>query len=235
MNKTKIEWCDYTWNPVTGCTPISPGCNNCYAESIHKRFNDWPFSQIAVFDERLDQPEKIKKPSNIFVCSMGDLLHKDVSIVQIKNIFYVIERCQQHTFFVLTKRPGRLRIFSSIFKNVFMGVSIENANFMKRARVLRERTNYKSFISFEPLIGFISRPALSVAYLTDWIIVGGESGPNARKCQPDWVRTIERFCNDEHIPFFFKGWGKHIPPGQEKGKLDGIVYQEYPEGMKRAK
>lgn len=239
MNKTNIDWCDYTWNPGHGCTRVSPGCLNCYAESLAKtrlrgQFDyplDDPF-KVVLSPHKLDEPMKVKKPGNVFVWSMGDIFHKDVPIEYIQQVFSVIEACPQHRFLILTKRPGNAPTFLSTFDNVFAGVSIENANYINRAKTLfRKFKSHRLFVSIEPLLGFISMPALSTLYLMDWIIVGGESGNKARACKPEWVRTIRDFCLKENIPFFFKGWGWHIPEGQEKGLLDGIRYDQFPKGL----
>ena len=217
---TKIEWTDEVWNPVTGCTPVSDGCKNCYAERIMKRFQpERDFTDVKMHYDRLDQPLHWKKPRRIFVCSMGDLFHPDVIERFISRVFKTIRECPQHTFQILTKRPARLKSFG-FPKNVLVGVSIEDTiRCVDRAPLLVESGARKIFVSFEPLLSPIN--TLFVPNV-DWIIVGCESGPGARPMELDWVRTLRNFSVENKIPFFFK-----------QAKIDGkIVKMPYLDGRK---
>jgi protein gp37 len=213
MAKTSIEWTELSWNPVTGCTKISPGCNNCYAERMAIRLqamgqpNYINGFQLSLHEKIIELPLSWKKPRMIFVNSMGDLFHEDVPIDFIKRVFEVMEKSPWHRFQILTKRSKRLIEINKIINwpaNVWMGVSIENEDYEFRLDHLRKTGAKIKFISFEPLIGPINK--LNISGI-NWVIVGGESGPRARPIRENWVIDIQRKCSIAGIPFFFKQWG----------------------------
>lgn len=222
---TKIEWTDKTWNPVTGCTKVSQGCKFCYAERQTKRFGKtWQqsdFGKILLHPDRLDKPLFWKTPSRIFVNSMSDLFHEDIPVSFIIQVFEVMRKCTWHTFQVLTKRPLRMKAFMTAYfpdaheslKNVWLGVSVENqqtADF--RIPILMQTPAAIRFLSCEPLLGFIDFAlAYKKYYELDWIIAGGESGPNARPMHPLHIKAIQEQAQALSIPFFFKQWGEYLP------------------------
>lgn len=224
---SKIEWTGSTWNPVTGCTKISPGCANCYAERMAKRLKamDNP-SYINGFDvtlhERiLDYPLKWKKPQMIFVNSMSDLFHQKVPVGFIDKIFDVMCRAEWHQFQILTKRSGRMLKLNSRLSwqsNMWMGVSIENEDYTFRIEHLKKINAKIKFLSLEPLIGPLRNLNLDGI---DWVIVGGESGPKARPMNPRWVMDIRDQCLKADVPFFFKQWG-----GVNKKKAGRILEEK---------
>jgi protein gp37 len=237
-NGSAIEWTDATWNPVRGCTKISPGCKHCYAETFAERFRGvagHPFEQgfdLRLVDTALELPLRWRAPRRIFVNSMSDLFHEDVPDEFIHRVFDVMRRATQHQFQVLTKRSSRMATFTSsrqIPDNVWMGVSIENAKYTTRLDDLRKVNAKVRFLSVEPLLGPI--PSLSLRRI-HWVIVGGESGPGARPMQVEWVRTIRDRCVAFAVPFFFKQWGgvrKHTT-----GRvLDGRTWDEMPDRVVR--
>ena len=232
--KSKIEWTGSTWNPVTGCTKISVGCKNCYAERMTKRllamgqYNYRNGFKVTTHRHILDLPLKWKKPQTIFVNSMSDLFHKDVNEDFIREVFDIMNRSPWHTYQVLTKRAERLFEISDRLiwgKNIWMGVSVENADYKFRIDLLRGTKAKVKFISFEPLIGTVGRVNLKEI---DWAIVGGESGPRARYMSPEWVADLRDQCLVQKVPFFFKQWG-----GINKKKagrlLDGRTWDEMPQ------
>ncbi len=243
MNPTNIAWCTDTWNPVTGCTPVSIGCKNCYAKRLAETRlrgrcgypQDDPF-RVTVHPERLDEPVKVKKHRRIFVCSMSDLFHKDISDDFIMRIFNVIEKTPQHDYMVLTKRPERMRdyfvylIDLEFYKNInnlWLGITIENqATWDARKEPLKELSEYfPVFVSAEPLLGPIDMGDIS---WLDWLIVGGETGPGARFMESDWARYLLRQARRHKVPFFFKQWG-----GKNKGNiLMNEVHRQYPKNMR---
>lgn len=222
---TKIEWTDRTWNPATGCTKVSQGCKFCYAERQTKRFgktwNQSDFTKILLHPDRLDKPMHWKTPSRIFVNSMSDLFHDDIPVAFIEQVFEVMQKCTWHTFQVLTKRPLRMQAFMTAYfpdahetlKNVWLGVSVENqatADF--RIPILMQTPAALRFLSCEPLLGFIDFSlATTQYYQLDWIIAGGESGPNARPIHPLALKRIKYQAQAHDIPFFFKQWGEYLP------------------------
>lgn len=316
--KSKIEWCDATWNPIVGCSRVSAGCENCYAEKVAYRFKhitkfenvvceDKPKWNNSVFfdDKALEMPLRWKKPRRIFVCSMGDLFHKNVPDIWIDKVFAIMALCPQHTFMVLTKRPERMREyinsndhngcgldyqlgtelrplmeiaikkgvrfppFALPLPNLWLGVSVENqetAN--ERIPILLDTPAAVRFISAEPLLGPIDLKRISQdfddgtgffvdnclngkrfnqeygdydneASKLDWVIVGGESGKNARAMLPDWVRKLRDDCEIADVPFFFKQWGEFLPFTNPTGvarvgkktagnHLDGKQHLEFP-------
>ncbi|NCP86539.1 MAG: hypothetical protein CO094_02710 [Anaerolineae bacterium CG_4_9_14_3_um_filter_57_17] len=228
-----IEWTESTWNPLTGCSKISPGCKYCYAERMAKRLqsmgqpNYRDGFKLALHENNIDLPLKWKKPQIIFVNSMSDLFHKDVPIEFILEIFDVMKRAHWHTFQVLTKRAERLEEVSSQITwpdNVWMGVSVENADYTFRIDHLRHTGAKTKFLSLEPLLGPLHHMNLEGI---NWAIVGGESGPGARTLDPTWVTDIRDQCIRAHVPFFFKQWG-----GVQKKKagriLEGKTWDDMP-------
>ncbi len=254
---TKIEWTDATWSPIVGCTKVSPGCDHCYAEKMANRLSgiqtkysmvihEGKWSGNTFMDEiALEKPLSWKKPRRIFVCSMGDLFHESVPFNWILEIMYVINKCPQHTFQILTKRPERMHEFFTDWvpnpfsledgdlPNLHLGVTAENqeqAN--KRIPILLQIPAAKRFISIEPMLGLISfrwamwQPMRSKTWHLDGmkeidqVIVGGETGPGARPMHPDWVTQIRDQCIESNTPFFFKSWGgkdkaNHLIEGKE--------------------
>ncbi len=230
---SKIEWTESTWNPVTGCTKISPGCKNCYAERMALRLkaagspNYANGFRVTLHPHALEIPLRWKQPRAIFVNSMSDLFHKNVPFDFIARIFDVMHRASHHRFQILTKRSDRLLELSRRLtwpRNVWMGVTVENAACVFRIDDLRETDAAVKFISFEPLLGPI--PGIDLECI-DWMIVGGESGPKARPMKPQWVVDIRDQCLAAHVPFFFKQWG-----GTNKKKagrtLDGRTWGQMP-------
>lgn len=241
--KSKIEWTHSTWNPVRGCTRVSEGCRNCYAERIAARFAKegdaydglatitdvgprWT-NTIKTFPELLDVPLKWKKSRLIFVNSMSDMFHDDVPLNFIHDVFKTMDQAKQHYFQILTKRSVRLLELNSEVhwtKNVWMGVSVENEDNIYRIDHLRQTDAHVKFLSLEPLLGEL--PNLDLTNI-DWVIVGGESGPYARPMKKEWVIDIQRQCNESNVPFFFKQWG-----GKKKKKddrvLNGRIWDDLP-------
>lgn len=228
-----IEWTESTWNPVTGCTKISPGCKHCYAERMAKRLkamgqqNYINGFSCTFHDHTLELPLHWKKPQVIFVNSMSDLFHRNVTDSFIKQVFSVMEQAHWHVFQILTKRSDRLVKLAPSLPwptNVWMGVSVENQDYTFRIDDLRRINTYVRFISFEPLLGSITSLNLEGIH---WAVVGGESGPMARPIDAKWILDIRDRCQDSEVPFFFKQWG-----GKNKKKagriLDGRIYDEMP-------
>jgi protein gp37 len=228
-----IEWTDATWNPVTGCTKISPGCKHCYAERLAHRLERMGQAnykngfRLTLQDHMLDLPLRWRAPKRIFVNSMSDLFHKDVPTEYIRNVFAVMARANWHQFQVLTKRSERLRELSATLPwlaHIWQGVSIENDDYLGRADDLRATGAAVKFLSLEPLLGAL--PNLNLRGI-DWVIVGGESGPGARHMEPSWVTGIREQCRKAGVAFFFKQWG-----GVQKSKtgrtLEGRTWDEMP-------
>jgi protein gp37 len=208
-----IEWTDATWNPVTGCSKVSPGCKHCYAERMSRRLQAMGQANYANgFDltlqpQMLDLPLSWRKPRRIFVNSMSDLFHAEVPIAYIQQVFSVMRRAPWHRYQILTKRSDRLSALEGMLEwhpSIWMGVSVETARYAYRIDHLRETKAWTKFLSLEPLLGPLGELNLSGI---DWVIVGGESGPNARAMDPEWVRTIRDQCVAAGVPFFFKQWG----------------------------
>lgn len=228
-----IEWTESTWNPVTGCTKISPGCKHCYAERMAARLqamgqpNYRNGFKLTLQPQMLELPLQWKRPQTIFVNSMSDLFHKDVPVDYIKRVFDIMHRAHWHRFQVLTKRSSRLADLSSKLiwpTNVWMGVSVENSKYVERIDDLRATHAAVKFLSLEPLLGPL--PELNLHGI-DWVIVGGESGPRARPMNPAWVTDIRDQCAKAGVAFFFKQWG-----GKNKKKagriLEGKTYDAMP-------
>lgn len=273
---TKIEWCTETWNPIVGCTKVSPGCDHCYAERMAKRLKvmsekfdgkgnnifhrsaSGPYADVVSQNGRwngrttfipsaLEKPLSWKKPRMIFVCSMGDLFHDTVSFSNILEVMFIANKCPQHTFLLLTKRPERMKEFftewasNPFFEplpNVWLGVTAENqmrAN--ERVPILLSIPAAKRFVSVEPMLTQIDlvnvfgdapwTPGSRQLGFIDWVICGGESGPGARPMDPDWVRILQSVCHCAGVPFFFKGWGG-VNKKAAGALLDGKKYKEYP-------
>ncbi|HPI37518.1 MAG TPA: phage Gp37/Gp68 family protein [Ignavibacteriaceae bacterium] len=237
--KSSIEWTESTWNPVTGCNKISPGCKFCYAERMSKRLKAMGSAnyengfRLTLHEHVLELPLKWKKPQTIFVNSMSDLFHKNVPIEFIQKVFGVMNSTAWHTYQVLTKRSDRLKELSMKLnwgKNIWMGVSVENQDYIYRIDNLRNTGASVKFLSLEPLIGPIRRLQLKNI---DWVIVGGESGPGSRPIETEWVLDIKDQCKEARVPFFFKQWG-----GSNKKKtgrlLEGRTWDELPLRQKSA-
>jgi protein gp37 len=236
-DRSNIEWTNATWNPVTGCTKISAGCDNCYAERFSERFRGTgghPFENgfdLTLRPERLQQPFHWRQPRMIFVNSMSDLFHKEVPKEFIGRVFDTMEAAYWHTFQVLTKRSSLMRDYlRSRYgaapgpAHIWLGVSVEDGTKLSRVQHLREATARVRFLSIEPLIGRIGK--LDLAGI-DWVIVGGESGPRARPMEAAWVREIRDQCKTAGVAFFFKQWGG-IRPKSGGRKLDGREWNQFP-------
>jgi len=231
-----IEWTEATWNPVTGCTKISPGCTHCYAERMARRLkaagqaNYRNGFRLTLQPQMLGRPLGWKKPLRIFVNSMSDLFHRDVPEEYIQRVFDVMRRASWHQFQVLTKRAERLEELSAVVEwpeNVWMGVSVETAEYAYRIDHLRATGARVKFLSLEPLLGAL--PDLNLRGI-DWAIVGGESGPGARPMSEEWVRDLREQCLKAGVPFFFKQWGGVFK--KRTGRiLDGRTWDEYPEPL----
>jgi len=217
-----------TWNPVTGCTKVSQGCKHCYAERLAERFwAERSFTDVQLHADRLDIPRRWKRARVVFVNSMSDLFHEDVSDQFIASVFDVMADCSQHTFQVLTKRADRLARLAPHLpwpRNVWVGVSVEDVRVVSRIDRLRNVPAAVRFLSLEPLIGPLEKLALGGI---DWVIVGGESGPGARPMNPKWVESIFSQCRQAGVPFFFKQWGG-VHKAKAGRKLHGRTYDEYP-------
>jgi len=233
MSKSKIEWTESTWNPVSGCDKISRGCENCYAERMAKRLQAMGTKgyedgfKLTLHPDSLEKPLKLKKPQVIFVNSMSDIFHKDIEDEYIFKIFEIMNKAHWHTFQVLTKRPERLDDIAHKLKwtdNIWMGVTVEANDYIKRVDYLRNIDAKIKFLSVEPLIDSVDK--LDYTNI-DWVIVGGESGYGCREIKKEWVIEVRDKCKNAKIPFFFKQWG-----GVNKKKngrlLDGKIYDEMP-------
>lgn len=234
---TEIEWTDSTWNPVTGCTKVSAGCDNCYAERFAERFRGvtgHPFERgfdLVLRPERLLQPLAWRKPRRVFVNSMSDLFHKEVPRAFIDLVFTTMEAANWHTFQVLTKRSSLLARYlrhrypdSRAPSHIWLGVSVEDERNAVRLQHLKEARASVKFVSFEPLLGPVGVVDLSGI---DWVIVGGESGPRARPVREEWITQIQRQSRSAGVAFFFKQWGG-IRPKSGGRLLRGREWNEYP-------
>lgn len=233
MQESAIEWTEVTWNPVTGCDQVSPGCAHCYAKTFAERWVGIPghhYEQgfaLRLWPERLEQPMRWRRPRMIFVNSMSDLFHEDIPDEYVIRVFETMAAASHHTFQVLTKRHERLLDLASSIAwpdNVWMGVSIESHRFVHRADRLREVPAAVRFISAEPLLGPLTRLALDGI---DWLIAGGESGPRHRRISDQWVRDLRDQCREEGVAFFFKQWGGRTPKAGGR-LLDGRTWDEMP-------
>lgn len=210
---SKIEWTNETWNPVTGCSKYSEGCQNCYAEKMTKRLAAMRQEKYKNgFNKVVFHPEELNrdfggKSKMIFVNSMSDTFHADISKFQISKMLEYCSFNKQHIFQILTKRAARVEEFSYP-PNVWLGVTVEKENYKNRIEFLRHTDAKVKFLSCEPLLGDLGELDLTGI---DWVIVGGESGPGARPMHPDWVRNIQKQCQEQNVPFFFKQWGEYRP------------------------
>lgn len=247
--KSGIEWTDATWNPVTGCTRVTAGCDNCYAAVLANRLlketylnrepevdSDFarrdPFA-VRLWPERLEDPLRWREPRQIFVNSMSDLFHRDIPEPFVRRVFEVMLEGAWHVYQVLTKRPGRARRFvernADLFEDavvpahIWVGTSVEDQEVEYRVRQLREVPARVRFLSCEPLIGPLDVDPTGI----DWVIVGGESGLNRRPMEPEWARAIRDRCRDAGVPFFFKQWGGRTPKAGGR-ELDGVEWNQMP-------
>ena len=244
MAETSIEWTDATWNPVAGCTVISPGCTNCYAMRMAARLEAMNVAKYKSLTRRsgsrivwngtvsldrsaLQAPLRWSKSRMVFVNSMSDLFHENVPADFIANVWSIMGHASKHTFQILTKRPERMAELAAslpLLQNVWLGTSVENADYLWRIDALRRTSAAVRFVSFEPLLGSVGEVDLKEI---DWAIVGGESGPRARPMKPEWVQEIRDICRRAGSAFFFKQWG-----GKNKKrtgrKLDGRTWDEFP-------
>lgn len=234
-DKSAIEWTDATWNPVTGCTAISAGCDHCYAETLAFRLQKMGVAKyrngfdVTLHPDALRQPLRWRDPRRIFVNSMSDLFHAHVPRSFVLQVWDVMRACPQHTFQVLTKRPERMARFTVDYPaptNVWLGTSVEDERVRHRIDFLRNCQADVRFLSCEPLIGPLRCLDLAGVH---WVIVGGESGSGHRWMDPDWVRDLRDQCVHQGIPFFFKQWGGRTPKAGGR-HLDGRTWDEFPPG-----
>jgi protein gp37 len=240
---TGIEWTDATWNPMTGCTKISVGCDRCYAHTIaNTKTRESYLRRLPVKDstanredpfaprfwpERLDQPIRWKTPKRIFVNSMSDVFHAHFSFAQIESVFSAMSAAPHHQFQLLTKRPERAVRYAERLQwpeHVWLGVSVESMDVAGRVDALRDTPAVVKFVSAEPLLGQLASLDLTGV---DWVIGGGESGIGARPCDPDWARGLRDNCSESDVAFFWKQWGGRTPKSGGR-ELDGLEYSEYP-------
>jgi protein gp37 len=232
-NGSRIEWTDATWNPVTGCTKISPGCKFCYAERMSKRLKGMGQNnyrngfKLTLQPQMIELPLHWRQPRRIFVNSMSDLFHIDVPLAYIQAVFRVMASAHWHRYQVLTKRSDRLLELNSALNwrpQIWMGVSIESEEYAFRADDLKKTGAHIKFLSIEPLLGPLHRLKLKGI---DWAIIGGESGPGARPMNPDWVRDVRDRCEREGVAFFFKQWGG-VAKSRTGRLLDGKTWDQMP-------
>lgn len=230
---TTIEWTNATWNPVRGCTKVSPGCKHCYAQTFSERWRGipgHPYEQgfdLRLVPEKLDEPLRWKRPRLIFVNSMSDLFHEAIPDAFIQRVFAVMQQAEHHVFQVLTKRSGRLRDLAPHLPwpdNVWQGVSVESTPYLKRIGDLTTVPAAVRFLSLEPLLGPLHKLPLDGI---SWVIVGGESGPRHRPIEADWIRDIRDRCLKVQVPFFFKQWGGRTPKAGGR-ELDGETWNAMP-------
>ncbi|WP_114202357.1 DUF5131 family protein [Janibacter anophelis] len=244
-DKSGIEWTEATWNPVTGCDRISPGCDHCYAMTLAKRLKamgsdkyqtdgdprtSGPGFGVQVHPRALDQPSKWRSPRVVFVNSMSDLFHAKVPLPFIQDVFAVMREHPQHTFQVLTKRATRARRLADELEwpdNVWLGVSVETADYFNRVDELRRIPAAVRFLSCEPLLGSLAGIDLEGI---GWVIAGGESGPNYRPMEVSWARDIRDACITAEVPFFFKQWGGRTPKSLGR-ELDGALWDQMPRSV----
>ena len=237
MSKSKIEWTESTWNPVTGCNKLSAGCKNCYAERMSRRLlamgnaNYANGFEVTEHPHMLDKPKRWRKPQRIFVNSMSDLFHPEVSFNFIAEVFETMRVADHHIYQVLTKRPDRMLEYvteqekEGLPPHIWLGTSVEQRRWLSRVDLLRQVPAAVRFLSLEPLLEDLGQFDLSGI---NWVIVGGESGPGARRMEREWVASIRDSCLAESVPFFFKQWGGVIK--SKAGRLlDDRTWDEMPE------
>ncbi|MDR1524907.1 MAG: phage Gp37/Gp68 family protein [Tannerella sp.] len=244
MKITKIEWTEATWNPAIGCTKVTAGCKNCYAETMARRLQAIGVKgyengfEFTVLPDRFLQPLAIKKPTKFFVNSMSDLFHEKMSFENLDKIFETMKNTPQHSYQILTKREKKLKHYfekRNVPSNVWLGVTVENEDVKNRIDVLKTVDATVRFLSIEPLIGDVGTLDLSGIH---WVIVGGESGSNARPMNPDWPQRIQKQCEEQGVAFFFKQWGTWGEDGKKRSKhangrlLLGKEWKEEPEIVK---
>jgi protein gp37 len=226
MSTTKIEWTEATWNPSVGCTKISAGCQNCYAECMARRLHAMKMKgyengfKFTILPERLNQPLHVKKPTKFFVNSMSDLFHENMPFEYLDQIFDTIKKTPQHSYQILTKRELILQEYCKIRiipQNVWLGVTVEHEKTKNRIEILRNIDAQIKFISIEPLIGDVGNLDLTNI---NWVIVGGESGMSARKMNPEWAENVQKQCQKQNVPFFFKQWGTWGEDGIKRNKKE---------------
>lgn len=244
MKKSKIEWTEETWNPTTGCSKVSAGCKNCYAEVMANRLkamgapgyeNGFAFT---IMPDRLEQPLRKKKSTKYFVNSMSDLFHEEMPVQFLDKIMEVIELTPQHVYQILTKREDAMFEYFSkrnVPENIWLGVSVENKkNGVPRIDKLRNINASIKFLSVEPLLEDLGKVNLTGI---DWVIVGGESGANARPMKQEWALNVKKQCEEQNVAFFFKQWGTWGSDGVRRSKksngrmLEGQEWNEYPESL----
>ncbi len=238
-SKSAIEWTDATWNPTTGCTKISEGCKNCYAEKFSKKLQKFKvkkYSQAFKFrihKNDLEIPLHWKKPRNIFVNSMSDLFHEKTDLGFVAQCFEVMDKACQHNYQILTKRPKTMNTFvksyeklldKKIRNHIWLGTSVENKKTVFRIKELQKIQAPVKFISFEPLIGSVGKINLTGI---DWVIIGGESGPDYRSVQADWINEIINQAEHQKIPIFFKQWGGKTPKSGGR-TINNRIYNDFP-------
>ena len=250
-SKTSIEWTDKTWNPVTGCNQISPGCDNCYAKAFAERFRGVaghpyePGFDITLRPERLGDLEKLRRPSMVFVNSMSDLHQKGVPEAYVDRVYEAMERADRHVFQVLTKRSSLMRDYLNrrspnkpLPPHIWVGASVENAQTKGRIRHLRDTNASVRFLSIEPLLEDVGLLDLTGIH---WVIVGGESGTRARPMEAQWARSVRDACLEQNVPFFFKQWGTFGGDGRRRSKvengreLDGRKWDGMPQAYTAAR
>ncbi|NNU17086.1 phage Gp37/Gp68 family protein [Parvularcula sp. ZS-1/3] len=241
VGKSHIEWTEMTWNPVTGCTKVSPGCKFCYAESLAKRLKAMGANgydngfQVSLLPERLDQPRRRKTPTMWFVNSMSDLFHDKVPFAYVERVMETITETPQHIYQILTKRPKRMAKFfarRTVPENAWLGVTVEDRKYgVPRISVLKGVPAKTRFLSVEPLLEDVGNLDLEGIH---WVIVGGESGSKARPMEAEWARSVRDQCARDNVAFFFKQWGSHGDDGVRRAKsangreLDGQTHDEMP-------
>lgn len=240
MKPTKIEWAESSWNPTIGCNKVSEGCRNCYAEAMAKRLQamgnkDYKDGfEFKMLPQRLDEPKKNKKPTLYFVNSMSDLFHEKMDLDFLKQIIQVIKDTPRHQYQILTKRPQRMREYFSVNEippNIWLGATVEYSKVKSRIDLIRDLEASIKWLSIEPLLDDLGQIDLNGI---DWVIVGGESGFNARSMKEEWVLKIKEQCVKQNVAFFFKQWGTWGNDGIRRNKknngalLRGKIYQEYP-------
>ena len=241
---SSIEWTETTWNPVTGCTKITRGCDNCYAERLAERFRGTPGHpfengfDLTLRPERISQPLSWKRSRMVFVNSMSDLFHKDIPTKYIDSVFDTMESADWHIFQILTKRSPLMRDYLQnrygprlAPRHIWCGVSVEDDKATARIRHLKDSPVSTRFLSIEPLLGPIGDIDIDGI---SWVIVGGESGPNARPMKPEWVIEIQETCDELDIPFFFKQWGGRTPKSGGR-LLEGIEHNAFPAYLQEEK